>query len=188
MKQKWADWLDMTLVGGYADGSVISQESYTNSPGQPFNRGFGPCAVPGASPTLDCSEAVFAGTIAAYVGAGLVPASYADPVNGPYAFILNPALAGTLPTSNFTNNGVIGGSINRYTNNPFAYDQSNGSTKQISADLRFNTDFEGPLNFMVAAYYLRSQATGRLFRRRQHAGLWPDHDRRIARSTPLARR
>lgn len=163
VKQKWTDWLDMTLVGGYADGSVISQESYTNSPGQPFNRGFGNCAVPGSGPTLDCSEAVFAGTIAAYVGAGLVPASYADPINGPYAFILNPALAGTLPTSNFTNNGVIGGSINRYTNNPFAYDQSNGSTKQMSADLRFNTDFEGPLNFMIAAYYLRSQGSGDYF-------------------------
>ena len=52
--------------------------------------------------------------------------------------------AGTLPTSNFTNNGIIGGSINRYTTNPFAYDQSNGGTKQWSGDLRFNSNFEGP--------------------------------------------
>src|SRR4029077_4616349 len=130
VKQKWTDWLDMTFVGGYADGNVTSQGGYPNSPGQAFNRG-----PWGATPTLDCSEAVFAGTIAAYAAGGLVPASYADPVNGPYAFILNPNNAGTLPTSNFTNNGVIGGSINRYTNNPFAYDQSNGGTKQWSGDL-----------------------------------------------------
>jgi iron complex outermembrane recepter protein len=160
VKQKWTDWLDMTLVGGYGDGSVVSQESYTNSPGQPFNRGFGPCATPGAAPTLDCSEAVFAQTIAAYATGGLVPASYADPINGPYSFILNPKFAGTLPTSATTNNGIIGGSIERYSNNPFAFDQSNGSTKQWSGDLRFNTNFEGPLNFMVAAYYLKSEAVG----------------------------
>jgi len=162
VKQKWSDWLDMTLVGGYADGTVTSQESYTNSPGQPFNRGAGLCGG-GTTPTLDCSEGVFFQTLQAYVAGGLVPASYADPINGPYAFILNPATAGTLPTSNFTNNGVIGGSINRYSNNPFAYDQSNGGSKQVSADLRFNTNFEGPLNFMVAAYYLRSQGSGDYF-------------------------
>ena len=163
VKQKISDWLDVTAVGGYADGSTLSQESYTNTPGQPFNRGAGPCVTPGAAPTLDCSEAVFAGTIAAYAGAGLVPASYADPINGPYAFILNPAFAGTLPTSNFTNNGIIGGSINRYTNNPFAYDQSNGSTKQWSGDIRFNTNFEGPVNFMLAGYYLKSLSQGDYF-------------------------
>jgi outer membrane receptor protein involved in Fe transport len=163
LKQKWNDWLDMTFVGGYADGEVKSQESYTNSPGSPFARGAGNCAVPGSGPTLDCSEGVFQATLNNYVLGGLVPASYADPINGPYAFILNPALAGTLPTSNFDHNGVIGGSINRYSNNPFAYDQSNGGTKQISADLRFNTNFDGPLNFMLAAYYLRSQGQGDYF-------------------------
>jgi len=158
VKQKVTDWLDATLVGGYADGYVISRESYTNSPGQPFARG-----ACGVTPTLDCSEGVFAATIAAYAAGGLVPASYADPINGPYAFILNPANAGTLPTSNFTNNGVIGGSINRYTSNPFAYDQSNGGTKQWSGDLRFNTNFEGSLNFMLGFYYLSSLGSGDYF-------------------------
>jgi iron complex outermembrane recepter protein len=161
VKQKWTDWLDMTVVGGYADGTVVSQESYTNSPGQPFGRGLGPCGGnPTAAPTLDCSEAVFAGTIATYAAGGLVPASYADPINGPYAFILNPKFAGLLPTSATTNNGIIGGSIERYSNNPFAFDQSNGGSKQWSGDVRFNTNFEGPLNFMLAAYYLKSESSG----------------------------
>jgi outer membrane receptor protein involved in Fe transport len=145
VKQKITDWLDMTLVGGYADGEVVSQESYTNSPGTPFD-----------PVKLATSRAVLAGVIANYIAHGLVPADYADN----YAYILDPQYAGLLPTSNFTNNGIIGGDINRYTNNPFAYDQSNGSSKQYSADLRFNTNFEGPLNFMVAAYYLSSMAWG----------------------------
>ncbi|MBV8977122.1 MAG: TonB-dependent receptor [Alphaproteobacteria bacterium] len=152
VKQKWADWLDMTLVGGYADGEIKSQESYTNSPGAPFD-----------PVKLATSEFVFASTLQAYAAGGLVPPSFADPVNGPYAFILNPPTPGTLPTSNFTNNGIIGGSINRYTSNPFAYDQSNGVSKQWSADLRFNTNFDGPLNFMLAAYYLKYDAAGDYF-------------------------
>ena len=143
VKQKINDWLDVTLVGGYADGKVLSQESYTNSPGTPFDL-----------TKLETSKAVLQSVLDAYVAGGLVAPSYNDPINGPYAFILNPAFFGTLPTSNFTNNGIIGGSINRYTANPFAYDQSNGSSKQESADLRFNSNFEGPVNFMVAAYYL----------------------------------
>ncbi|HVU19262.1 MAG TPA: TonB-dependent receptor [Rhizomicrobium sp.] len=155
VKQKLTNWLDVTAVGGYADGSVISQESYTNSPGVPFNRG-----ACGATPTVDCSKGVLQAVLNEYVGLGLVPASYADPINGPYAFVLNPSFAGLLPTSNFNNNGIIGGSINRYTSNPFAYDQSNGSSKQMSADVRFNTNFDGPLNFMVAAYYLNEMAWG----------------------------
>ena len=143
VKQKINDWLDVTVVGGYADGKVLSQESYTNSPGSPFDQ-----------LKLGTSRAVLQSVLDAYVAGGLVNSNYNDPINGPYAFILNPAFAGTLPTSNFTNNGIVGGSINRYTANPFAYDQSNGSSKQESGDIRFNSNFEGPLNFMVAAYYL----------------------------------
>lgn len=151
VKQKITDWLDATLVGGYADGEVVSQESYTNSPGEPFARG-----ACGATPTIDCSKGTLAAVLGAYVDAGLVPADYPSH----YAFLLDPKYDGQLPTSNFTNNGIIGGDINRYSNNPFAYDQSNGSSKQYSADLRFNTNFEGPVNFMVAAYYLSSIAWG----------------------------
>jgi outer membrane receptor protein involved in Fe transport len=149
VKQKWTSWLDMTLVGGYADGSVLSQESYTNSPGAPFD-----------PVKLGTSLFVLQNVLGAYTAGGLVAPNYNDPVNGPYAFVINPKFAGTLPTSNFTDNGIIGGSINRYTANPFAYDQSNGSSKQYSADLRFNSNFEGPVNFMVAAYYLSNTQWG----------------------------
>ena len=149
VKQKWTSWLDMTVVGGYADGSVLSQESYTNSPASPFD-----------PVKLGTSTFVLQNVLNSYVAGGLVAPNYNDPINGPYAFILNPQFAGTLPTSNFTNNGIVGGSINRYTNNPFAYDQSNGSSKQYSADVRFNSNFEGPVNFMLAAYYLDVQQWG----------------------------
>jgi outer membrane receptor protein involved in Fe transport len=148
VKQKWADWLDMTVVGGYADGSVLSQESYTNSPGAPFDPAL-----------LSQSLTTFATVLGTYQAAfPFLGTNYSNLASGPYAFIF--AHPGKLPVSNFTNNGIIGGSINNYSNAPFAYDQSNGSSKQFSGDVRFNTNFEGPLNFMVAAYYLNVQQWG----------------------------
>jgi len=147
VKQKWTSWLDMTLVGGYADGSVLSQESYTNSPGAPFDQA-----------RLGQSLTTFATVIGTYSFLGITPPAYGNVATGPYAFMF--ANPGQLPTSNFTDNGIIGGSINRYTSTPFAYDQSNGSSKQESVDLRFNSNFEGPVNFMLAAYYLNVQQWG----------------------------
>ncbi len=147
VKQKINSWLDATLVGGYADGKVVSQESYTNSPGTPFNQTL-----------LGTSTGTLAAILGTYAQFGLAAPYYGDLVNGPYAFVF--AHPGELPTSNFTNNGIIGGSINRYTDNPFAYDQSNGSSKQESIDLRFNTNFDGPFNFMLAGYYLNEMAWG----------------------------
>jgi outer membrane receptor protein involved in Fe transport len=150
VKQKIADWLDMTATGNYADGDVLSQESYTNAPGAPFDQ-----------LALGTSKAVLQSVLDQLASVpGLVEAGYNDPINGPYAYLLNPKFAGKLPTSNFTNNGIVGGSINRYTANPFAYDQSNGGSKQWSGDVRFNTNFEGPLNFMLGFYYLSEIADG----------------------------
>ena len=143
VKQRVSDWLDATFVANYADFNLLSQESFVNSPGQAF------------SPLLlGTSLATFQNTITTYYGAGLVPAAYFNNTSGPYAFILNPSHAGTLPTSNFTNLGIIGGSINRYTANEFAYDQSDGQGKQETFELRFSSDLKGPVNFLFAAYYL----------------------------------
>ena len=156
VKQKINSWLDATFVGGYADGNVLSQESYTNSPAQPFD-----------PIKLFTSEATLEGVMDQYVQFGLVPSNYASH----YDFLLHgfdlatftPANGGTLPTSAFVKNGIVGGGIERYSNNPFAYDQSDGASKQESADLRFNTNFDGPLNFMIAGYYLNVQQWGNYY-------------------------
>lgn len=144
-RQKLADGFSLTFVTAYADNSFFSNQSYTNQPGPDFNPVY-----------LGTSLATFQNTIAAYAGAGAVPASYASPTAGPYAFILNPVHAGTLPTSSFANLGVIGGAIDRYTANEFVYDQSESFNRQYSAELRLASDLSGPLNFQLGLYYLRA--------------------------------
>ncbi len=144
-RQALGDGLALTFVTAYADTAFVSNQSYTNQPGPNFNATF-----------LATSLATFQNTITAYAGAGLVPASYASAASGPYAFLLNPAHAGTLPTSNFTGLGIVGGSINRYTGNEYVFDQSDGFDRQYSAELRLASDRPGPLNFQLGLYYLRA--------------------------------
>ncbi len=86
----------------------------------------------------------------------MVPASYANPVTGPYAFVLNPAYAGTLPGSSFRNLGIIGGGIERYSPRATVFDQSQSYSQQHSFELRFRSDLAGPLNFLAGFYYLRA--------------------------------
>jgi outer membrane receptor protein involved in Fe transport len=145
LRQRLEGGLNLAFVTAYADSIFLSNQSYTNQPGPDLN----PAA-------LASSLNSFQNTIAAYAAAGRVPAVYADPVSGPYGFILNPAHAGTLPTSNFTGLGIIGGAINRYTANEYVFDQSDSANRQYSAELRLASELPGPLNFQLGLYYLRA--------------------------------
>jgi outer membrane receptor protein involved in Fe transport len=139
------DWLQVSFVANIAQSSFRSTQSYTAQPGPAFNPAF-----------LGTSLATFQNTLNAYVGAGLAPAIYADPLNGPYAYVLNPSHAGTLPSSAFTNLGVVGGGIERYSPRGYVFDLSTGFNQQHSFELRFASDLKGPVNFLAAAYYLRA--------------------------------
>ena len=141
-KQSWSSWLDSTLVLGYDHSTTRSQESYNNVAGIPLD------------PTrLAIAEATFLGTLNAVAG----PAYAAH-----YAPFFT-AVPGSLPISGTGNLGLIGGNIAGYSSNVTAFDQSNGSNSQYSAELRFNSKFEGPLNFMMAGYYLHTHANGDYF-------------------------
>ena len=144
-KQSWTDWLASTLVVGYDHNSTHSQESYNNVPGIPIDQARLTTArntflaimsnpLLGGSPALAARYAPFFDTV-----------------------------PGALPISGTTNLGIIGGNIAGYSKNVTAYDQSNGTNSQYSAELRFNTNFEGPLNFMVAGYYLHTHGSGDYF-------------------------
>ncbi len=70
---------------------------------------------------------------------------------------------GELPISGIENLGIIGGNIKGYSGSATAYDQSNGNSSQWSAELRFNSNFDGPVNFLAAAYYLNTKTSGDYF-------------------------
>ncbi|MFP3942507.1 MAG: TonB-dependent receptor [Alphaproteobacteria bacterium] len=53
-----------------------------------------------------------------------------------------------------TNTGLIGGNILRKSNLLESYDQSTGDSDQTSVEARIQSNFDGPLNFLLAGYYL----------------------------------
>ena len=140
-KQSWSSWLDSTLVLGTDHNSVWSQESYNNIPGLPLNQA-----------RLATAEQTFLGIISnPLFGGSPTYASFYTP------FFSHP---GMLPTSGVGNLGITGGNIAGYSPNVFAFDQSDGAASQYSAELRFNTHFSGPVNGMLAGYYLHTHTTG----------------------------
>jgi len=76
--------------------------------------------------------------------------------------VVAPTAAGTLyadglwpisaPSANST--GSVGGHIDSFSPGLEAYDQSNQSSEQVSAELRLQSDFAGPLNFLVGGWML----------------------------------
>ncbi len=151
LKQRLSSWLDATFDLGYDQNSVLSQESYDNVAGKPFATSL---SCPGGPTTcvvgLPTSEATLLGTLAA-IGGPAYAANFA-----PY-FTAKP---GELPVSGVGNFGLIGGNVAEYSDAATAFDQSNGNSSQWSAELRFNSNFEGPVNFLLATYYLSTRTTG----------------------------
>ena len=137
IKQNVTPWLDATVVGGFSHGSYFNQQSYTNT--------FGPAL--GAA-NLAIAEATFAGFLNT-VGRPDLAAAYA-----PYFT----AVPGQLPVSAFRNLGISSGAIDHYSPNLSSYDQASGSASQQSAEVRFNSKFEGPVNFMLGGYYLEQDS------------------------------
>jgi iron complex outermembrane receptor protein len=135
VKQNVTDWLDATAVGGYDHSSYFNQQSYTNTFGPPLN--------PASNPNnLATAEATFLGLV--------VPTRTAD-----YAPFFQ--VPGELPVSNFKNLGISSGNVNRYSSNLSSNDQASGNNSEISGELRFNSKFEGPINFMIGGYYLEQK-------------------------------
>ncbi len=93
-----------------------------------------------------------------------IPAGYSVPFSPAYAALYAPYFShpGTLPESLITPTGIglTSGNILTYSPNQTVYDQSDGYTKQYSAELRFQSNFEGPFNFLFAGYYLRTSGNG----------------------------
>ncbi|HEX3651667.1 MAG TPA: TonB-dependent receptor [Rhizomicrobium sp.] len=146
--QRLSSWLDATLVGGWDQNNVWSQESFTNSASVPFDQDR-------------------LGNWGAFTGAeGALHAVLLNAGGPAYANLFAPYFTtapGSLPLSGIKNLGITGGNILKYVPGVTAYDQSDAQSQQQSLELRFNTNFDGPVNFLLAGYYLRTVTKGDYF-------------------------
>lgn len=144
-KQKVTSWLDATFVAGYDYHATFSQESYNNTSGQPF----APGAIAGA-------QAALQGTVAFLTGSAPFAAAYMQH----YAPYFSQAANNALPVSAIGGLGLTSGNYGAFSDTVSASDQSDAYSQQYSAELRFSSNFEGPLNFLLAGYYLAAQGHG----------------------------
>ncbi|HKD23608.1 MAG TPA: TonB-dependent receptor plug domain-containing protein, partial [Rhizomicrobium sp.] len=163
--QTLTPWLDSTLVLGYDRNSYLTQESYNNIPGLPFatNTNTAPTglgfpvqtanclAAAFGAPNLNCAAQTFLGYLTA-IGGPAYAANYAP-------FFSHP---GELPVSGIGGFGLTGGNYS-FTNKNEAIDQDDNEFSQYSAEWRFATSFQGPLNAMLGFYYLHERDTGNYF-------------------------
>lgn len=144
VKQRLGDWLDVTVLGGYHHGGVNSQQSYYNTVGSPI--------------IYSAQQIAIINGMAALPGGGL---HYNTAPLSNFSLMHTTALGGGLytlavPVSAFDRQyaGTIGGKIDQYSSLNSLNDKSTGSDVQKSVELRFNSDLSGPLNFLLAAYYM----------------------------------
>ena len=161
VKQTVTSWLDAFLVAGYEDHSTFSQESYNNIGTTPLNQArLGQYSLAPAfnGTALGTLDQILSGVY----NAAFLPAT--PPFSPAYAALYAPyfSVPGALPESKIspTGLGLISNNIQTFSPNQTVYDQSDGYTKQYSAELRFQSHLEGPLNFLVAGYYLRTSGYG----------------------------
>jgi len=94
--------------------------------------------------------------------------------NVPNPVPINPAIAAVLPTnyaalysdgysissSSKSATGIVGGNVFSTSEGFEAYDESRSSNDQISGELRFQSDFDGPFNFLVGGFYMEASNDG----------------------------
>lgn len=143
------DTLTVTLDAGNYSGKVFSQQNYNQGRGDNIAANI-------------ASSVFWFNTLLPFVGGDPTPYMTNYFSSAPSATCV---AGGTtcLPLSTTTNNGSVGGSALLYSDHVAAYDQSSGSDEGTTAELRFASDFDGPLNFMVAGYYLTYESEADYF-------------------------
>ena len=143
-KQRMNNWLDMTLLLGYQHAGVDSRQSYYNTVGNPI--------------IYSAQQIALINGLAALPGGGH---SYNSAPLSNFGLLHPTSIGGglytlSIPTSAFDsgNSGTIGGHIAQYSDLNSGSDQSSGYDVQKSVEMRFNSDLNGPINFMLAGYYL----------------------------------
>ncbi len=159
-KEQLGSWLSSEVLLGFDQGAALTQQGYVDTPS--------PSLV--TDTPANTATAVQQGTVAALAGLGCPFAapttnrliavqeifSCTNPKSGQAFFVGH---FGTLPISGVGNHGLIGGNIRDYSDHFQAYDQGDGTNREFTQEVRFSTNFEGPLNFLLGGYHIATRET-----------------------------
>jgi iron complex outermembrane recepter protein len=132
LEQQLGEQFSITVTGGYTEAEVDSRTDYNLSIGNSLagNSGLATLAFISQAP----------GSPFARARQALIP-------NGP---------AGGVCTSETNKNyqGIFGGQVNRCTPGSTDYDRSQSNSRQYSIEAHLDSDFDGPVNFLLGGIYV----------------------------------
>ncbi|HUJ47196.1 MAG TPA: TonB-dependent receptor [Rhizomicrobium sp.] len=151
---RWTDWLSSDATLGVDRNSYESRESYFNSAGDAFSQYSPTClqlflVSSGADNTCTPIPGLDRLTAAQLIFGSIAPQNFST--------FFGPNL-GRLQESGVGNNGIIGGNVRSVSDRLETDDASIGASRNWSAEWRFQTNFTGPLNFLLAGYHLEQTA------------------------------
>jgi outer membrane receptor protein involved in Fe transport len=139
VEQEIGDTLDLTVTGGWTKQQVDSRTDYNLVAGNSLANNPGLLAL---AATAAAPGALFPGGVNPYVQAraALIPNGAAGPV--------------CTSETNLNYTGIFGGFINRCSAGSTDYDRSQSHSRQYSIEAHLDSDFEGPINFLIGGIYL----------------------------------
>ncbi len=136
--QKITPWLSMNVLGNYSYGKSGNTNHYNNLVGD------------------STAARLTTVTNTMVAGFGAIGQAYVD------TFFRRPDGSLGLPLSIPGTGGVTAGPVEgetvQYADRDLGTDKITGSEEQVSAELRFNTHFDGPVNFLLAGFYISSES------------------------------
>ncbi|MGN6517243.1 MAG: TonB-dependent receptor [Rhizomicrobium sp.] len=151
LEQRLTDWLTASVTLGMDNNSGLSQQSYSNGPGDSLNSAATCTQLFVVSGGLDVTCTPIPGVTRLTAAQGIFAAAFPLNYNAYYA-----GHVGTLPISQIAGNmntGIASGRIRDYSGNVQGYDQIDGRDNEWSGELRFTSNFEGPFNFNLGFYH-----------------------------------
>lgn len=142
LEQGLGSQFDLTVTGGWTKQQVDSRTDYN--------------LIAGNSLAGNAGIATFVATAGA---PGILFPGGVNPYTQARAALIGPG--GTVCTSetNLNYTGVFGGFPNRCTAGSTDYDRSQSHSRQYTVEAHLNSDFDGPLNFLVGGIYLDNRFT-----------------------------
>lgn len=141
VEQEITPWLTANLLLNYGDGESYSQSHYNNLVGDSISARLQTVA--------NNLTAVFGPIGTAYVN----------------TFFRKPDGTLGLPVSIPGTGGVTAGPVEGetvyYADKVLGFDEITGAGEQFTAELRFTSSFDGPVNFMIAGFYIDSTSSAK---------------------------
>lgn len=164
----------LTALSGWHKTNVLSQADYDLGVGNPFGPMLGAAYsmfdddVTFAAPGVTFADALGTSGLAGLNGDTVLTAAETALVMEHFMGLLTGVdysgtySAGLFPIAKPSkdDSGVWGNNVKGFFAPTTSYDESSGDSESFSQEIRLNSDFDGPINYLLGAFYMKAENSG----------------------------